>query len=230
MSPTDNLDRGDLVDRPTAGPGNKDKFFYAEDTEDMYLSDGTQWLGPIGADPAETPKVVSSMRDDVYPLTNATAIGSDGQSALPLGSPLDLTIVNTNPNQSMRMVAHAHLPPLNLSARDAGAAPMPGEIHHSRVAVLEHVETGNDATDGSAGVSFSEVAPLGSAFGSGIIIPGLHLQLHATVAPNTLATFRLSEFAITINFDDTVIDHVRVGVQENNSPARTRMSIVGVAI
>lgn len=57
MSPTDNLDRGDAADQPNAGPGNKDKFYFAEDTGEFSISDGTQWIviATVGGGGAPTP-------------------------------------------------------------------------------------------------------------------------------------------------------------------------------
>ncbi len=229
--PTDNIDTGLAADRPNPSHYNKDKFWYSTDTEEMFLSDGTQWIGPLGADAAEPPKVVSNVGEIQYPLTNAVDIDTDGGQTAGLAAPMDVQIVNTNPVQAMRVVAHAHLPPLNLSPRNGGSAPIPGRLHYSRTAVLEHVEGGSDYTEGSTDVGDSEVAPLGSGFGSPIVVPGLHLQMHiANLPPNTLATFRLSEWPITLNFDDATIDHIRVGVQENNSTARARVAVTGIVI
>jgi len=46
--PSDNLDRGPASERPAASEYNRDKFWLSEDTLELFISDGTQWLGPIG--------------------------------------------------------------------------------------------------------------------------------------------------------------------------------------
>lgn len=59
MTPLDNLDRGDLADIPPAGPSHKDKFYYSEDTAELYVSDGLTWTLVSSAAGGGVPDLVS---------------------------------------------------------------------------------------------------------------------------------------------------------------------------
>lgn len=174
---------------------------------------------------------VSNYATVVYPLTTPVNVGTDGATAAGLAAPLSVAITNPSATQQMRIMASAMLPNLNLSARDAANTVIPGEFHYTRIGQIIHVETGNDATEAQAEIARNDGAPFG--FGAGIspfIAVSLRFLLEATIAPGATATFELTDFGTTLNFDDVAIDHIRVGTQEQSNQARARIFAHGVLV
>lgn len=99
MTPMDNMDSGLFADLPNPGAATKDKFFFATDTEQLFVSDGDAWIeiGGGGGGALAFAAVVQVASPQSIPDATATAVAfdtvtSDALGFFSIGTPSRLTV------------------------------------------------------------------------------------------------------------------------------------------
>ncbi len=213
---------GPAADLPPAGRSRGSRYV-ADDTNQEWVSDGTEWIETTGGGGDVVKQSVMAYNAATYPPTNAIDV-ADGAftDLLAASGVLSTSITNPSDDDAMIVVASLSLPNLNLSSRDAGGAPTSKAVDAMRIAVLTHVQSGGDATEGD-----SIAIPDGV---SAAIMGPLPITLTRTIGPGLTATFTVTDWLTSVNFDTGQSDHVRVGTQEQGSQAQARLVLQGQVV